>query len=199
MLLLYRWLPALPFGPVDLPAMPDARRRVRLEGDYHGAIATDETLSPAALLGSEISAPGGAGLDCTTFLADHDAGVAHLFRGLDGWVLCATPSAATWRSFCTTYLNLDLSRRFDDQSGWRAAEVRRLASLVLGTHPAADIEGTSENVGIPCRVVAGGDEASGIDYVTIIDAGSGGGWGFSAPEIAAAKSFGVDLGAGPSN
>ena len=96
------------------------------------------------------------------------------------------------------YLNLDLSRRFDDQSGWRAVEVRRLASLVLGTHPAADIEGTSENVGIPCRVVATADEGSGIDYVTIIDAG-GGGRGFSTPEIAAAKSFGVDLGAGPSN
>ena len=98
-----------------------------------------------------------------------------------------------------TYLNLDLSRRFDDQSGWRAAEVRRLASLVIGTHPAADIQGTSENVGIPCRVIAGADEGSGIDYVTIVDAGSGGGRGFSAPEIAAAKSFGVDLGAGPSN
>lgn len=97
-----------------------------------------------------------------------------------------------------TYLNLDLSRRFDDQSGWRAPEVRWLASLVLGTHPAADIEGTSENVGIPCRVVATADEGSRIDYVTIIDAGSGGGREFSAPEIAAAKSFGVDLRAAPS-
>ncbi|MCZ6707218.1 MAG: hypothetical protein O7A71_04640, partial [Chloroflexi bacterium] len=150
-------------------------------------------------LGSDISAPNGAGLDCATFLADHDAAVAHLFRGLDGWVLCATPSAGAWRAFCMTYLNLDLSRRFDDQGGWRAAEVRRLASLVLGTHPAADIEGTSENVGIPCRVVATADEGSGIDYMTIIDAGSGGGRGFNALEIAAAKSFGVDLRAAPSD
>ena len=198
MLLLYRWLPNDRYGSVDLPAMPDARRRVRLEGDYHGAIATDETLSPAALLGSDILAPVGVRLDCATFLADHDATVAHLFRGLDGWVLCATPSPATWRAFCMTYLNLDLSRRFDDQSGWRAAEVRRLASLVLGTHPAADIEGTSENVGIPCRVVRA-DETSGIDYMTIMDAGSGGGPRFSAPEISAAKSFGVDLRAAPSD
>ncbi len=198
MLLLYRRLPSDRYGSLDLPAMPDARRRVRLEGDYHAAIATDETLSPAALLGSDISAPVGVGLDCAAFLADHDAGVAHLFRGLDGWVLCATPSAEAWRAFCMTYLNLDLSRRFDDQSGWRAPEVRRLASLVLGTHPAADIEGTSENVGIPCRVVAGADEASGIDFVTIIDVG-GGRRGFSAPEIAAAKSFGVDLRAAPSD
>ena len=193
MLLLYRRLPSDRYGSLDLPGMPDARRRVRLEGDYHAAIATDETLSPAALLGSDISAPVGVGLDCATFLANHDATVAHLFRGLDNWVLCATPSPATWRAFCMTYLNLDLSRRFDDQSGWRAADVHQLASLVLGTHPAADIEGTSENVGIPCRVVAGADEASGIDYVTIIDAGSGGGREFSALEIAAAKSFGVDL------
>ena len=73
-----------------------------------------------------------------------------LLRAADGWLMMAAPDRETWLSISMTFLRKRFFSEHDHASAWRSAEVNQLATLVLGTHRAEDVEGTSATYGIPC-------------------------------------------------
>ena len=75
---------------------------------------------------------------------------ASLIRARDGWVLMAAPDRETFRAISMTFLRKHFYFEHSERTAWRSAAVNELATLVVGTHRAEDVEGTSETYGIPC-------------------------------------------------
>jgi hypothetical protein len=76
-----------------------------------------------------------------------------LLRAMDGWDLVATPDRPAWLSMSMTFLRKRFYFAHDHRSAWRSSAVNELATLVLGTHRAEDVEGTSQTYDIPCAAV----------------------------------------------
>ena len=78
-----------------------------------------------------------------------DVGI-QILRARDGWNLMACRTKETWLTISMTFLRKRLYSRFDERTAWRSRDVNELATLVLGTHRAENIEGTSGTYDVPC-------------------------------------------------
>ncbi len=79
----------------------------------------------------------------------------HLTRAMDGWNAFAIPGQPAWLSFCMAFLRRRLYMRVAYDDAWHSAEVNELAALVVGTHRAEDVEGTTFTYQVPCIAVPG--------------------------------------------
>ena len=111
-------------------------------------------LSPSAgdgWLAGAYPSPGGTRVRRADPFAAVPAGSGvSLLRARDGWLMLAAADRETWLTISMTFLRKRFYAEHDHASAWRSAEVNELATLVLGTHRAEDVEGTSATYGIPC-------------------------------------------------
>jgi hypothetical protein len=106
-----------------------------------------------------------------TFAEVPDTIGIQLVRAMDGWNAFAIPGQEAWLAFCMAFLRRRLYMRVAYEDAWRDREATELAALVVGTHRAEDVEGTTFTYQVPCIAVPGwlDEEQAGDDGLASLE------------------------------